>query len=187
MKNCLLTLALLPLLLIAGPASAELPTQGQTLPAVAIAKPGALVKTDDGFDLRPFSTEELNGQVVSIHAVAGRLGIDKKNAPYVEALKAAGLPADRFATVSIIDQSQAVIGTKGLVLGKAEDKQREFPTTQFVVDGDGAASKAWGLKKKGYAVIVIDDQGHVLRAHDGALSDEQIADFITAIRTATQD
>lgn len=187
MRLCLLSLALLPMLLIAGPAGAQIPAQGEVLPAVAISEPGALVKTGDDFALRPFSTDELRGRVVSIHAVAGRLGIDKKNAPYVEALKAAGLPAGRFATVSIIDQSQAVFGTKGLVLGKAKDKQREFPTTQFVVDGHGVATTAWGLKKRGYAVLVVDSQGGVLRTHDGALSDRQITDFITAIRTATQD
>ena len=177
----------LALALLAGPASAQLPSQRQTLPVVEIAKPGALVPDGDDFALRAFSTDELRGKVVSIHAVAGRLGIDKKNTPYVEALKAAGIPAERFSTLSIIDQSQAVFGTKKLVLGKAKDKQREFPTTQFVVDGEGAASKAWGLAKKGYAVIVIDATGHVLRVHDGVLDAVQIEDFIAAIRTATQN
>lgn len=175
------------LYLFAGAATAQLPAPGEPLPSVNIAEPGALVADGDDFTLRPFSTDELQGQVVSIHAVAGRLGIDKKNAPYVEALKAAGLPEERFATVSIIDQSQALFGTKGLVLGKAKDKQREFPTTQFVVDGDGAATAAWGLDKKGYAVIVIDAAGRVLRAHDGSLDAAQIDDFVTAIRTATED
>lgn len=184
MRHCFFFLALL---MIGGTAGAQPPAVAAPLPVVDIETPGALVANDDDFALRPFSTNELTGQVVSIHAVAGRLGIDKINAPYVEALQAAGIPLERFTTLSIIDQSQALFGTKGLVLGKAKDKQREFPTTQFVVDGEGAATKAWSLSKKSYAVIVIDDAGHVLRAHDGPLDEAQIADFVTAIRAATQD
>ena len=158
---------------------------GQPLPPVAIDAPGALVADGDDFTTRPFSTDGLTGTVTSIHAVAGRLGIDKITAHYVEALKAAGLPAERFHTVSIIDQDQALFGTRRAVMGKAKDKQREFPTTQFVVDGDGTATRTWGLDKKSYAVIVIDSAGQVLRFHDGKLSDAQVTDFVAAIREAT--
>ena len=177
----------LVLVLFTGQLAAQLPAVGASLPAVDIAKPGALVKHDDDFHLRAFSTKELLGKVVSIHAVAGRLGIDKKNAPYVAALKSVSLPGERFATVSIVDQSQALLGTTRAVMSKVKAKQREFPTTQFVVDGEGAARKAWGLKKKSYAVIVVDEAGRVLRAHDGRLSNAQIADFVATIRASTQD
>lgn len=182
-----LTHWLLAAALVAPAWAAHALERGQPLPTVSIPEPGALVPDGDDFDTRPFSTDELLGTVTSIHAVAGRLGIDKINAHYVDALKDAGLPADRFHTVSIIDQDQALFGTGRLVIGKAKDKQREFPTTQFVVDGSGAATEAWGLDRKGYAVIVIDTAGRVLRFHDGKLSDAQVADFVAAIREATAD
>ena len=75
-----------------------------------------------------------------------------------------------------------MFGTKGIALGRMKDKQRAYPDSNFVVDASGSARAALQLEPKSYAVIVVDPNGKVIRAKDGALTQTEIDDFIDAYR-----
>jgi YtfJ family uncharacterized protein len=192
--------AALPCLLAVLPCLAGV-SLGQKLPDVTIADKGAMVpqyRIEGGrmvlaskdLAYRPFRLSDTQGHVRTIYHLATRLGIDKVNKPYIDAILAAHLPEflpdSPYKTVTILNLDDAMFGTRGLGLSRLEDSQRESPHAIFVPDVHGAAQAAWGLQKGQSAVIVLDRDGTVLFFKEGKLSPEEIQQAIGIIREKTR-
>ncbi|MFD2178304.1 YtfJ family protein [Veronia pacifica] len=141
---------------------------------VTVSKPGELVINGDGIAYQPWSSTSLTGKVRVIQAIAGRSSAKKMNAPMIDAIKAANLPADKYQTTTIINQDDAIWGTGGFVKSSAEDSKREFSWSSIVLDAEGKVAKAWQLQEKGSAIIIVDKDGNVNFAKDGVLTPGEI-------------
>ena len=50
--------------------------------------------------------------------------------------------------------------------------------TQFIVDSNGLVRKAWQLDEKSSAIVVLDKDGRVKWAKDGALTQQEVQQVI---------
>ncbi|MBF0240152.1 MAG: YtfJ family protein [SAR324 cluster bacterium] len=157
-------------------------TVGEPLPKVSVSDAGKLVLTGDNIDYAKWSSAELTGKVRTVYHLAGSMGASKINEAYIEAVKTADLSHEIYQTVTVLNLDDALWGTTGIVKGKINDKKKEFPTSEFVLDADATVRKAWGLEKDSSAVIVLDKEGKVLKFKDGKLSDAEIKDFVQTIK-----
>ena len=163
---------------------------GQKLPEVAVADKGVMVPHTrvenarmvlDGRDLtyRPWALQESAGRVRTIYHLAGRLGIENLNKPFIDAIIAAQLPEflpdSPYKTITVLNLADAAWGVHGIAMGKFETSQREHAHAVYVADEKGAARAAWGLEPKQSAVILLDRDGTVLFFKEGKLSPEEIA------------
>lgn len=155
---------------------------GAPPPAVTVSKGGELVVQGDEIAYRPWSSDSLTGRMRVVQHLAGRTSARKLTEPLTAAITAAGFPEDAYQTTTIIDQSDALFGTGGVVKGRAESSKEEFPWSSVVLDGDGAVRKAWGLAEKTATVLVVDRQGQVLKTHVGELSDGDIEAIIGLVK-----
>ena len=170
---------------------------GRKLPDVAIADKGILVPSVrlergrmvlDGKDIgfRPWKTSETKGRVRTIYHLAGRIGIDNVNKPFIEALIAAKLPEQLpdspYKTITILNLADTMWGTHGIAMGQFEDSQRYFPYALHVADEKGVAREAWDLEPKQSAVIVLDKDGSVLFFKEGKLTPVEIRTAVGLIK-----
>jgi hypothetical protein len=170
---------------------------GQKLPEVAIGQGGLLVpayKVVNGrmvlehpkLGRRPWSSREAEGRICTIYHLAARMGIDDLNKPYIDALIAAKLPEftpdGAYKTITVLNLADALWGTTALGRSRLEDSQRDFPYALHVLDDQGLARAAWGLKPKSSAVILLDRDGTVLFLKEGKLSPEDIAKALGIIK-----
>ncbi len=56
------------------------------------------------------------------------------------------------------------------VRSSLESNKKLYPWSQFIVDSNGVARGAWQLDEKSSAVVVLDKDGRVQWAKDGALT-----------------
>ncbi|PHM37365.1 YtfJ family protein [Xenorhabdus innexi] len=157
-------------------------TVGQPVPAVIIADKGELLLNNGKFSYQQWSSAELPGKVRTIQHIAGRSSAKEMNDPLIQALKAADLPKDKYQTTSIVNTDDAIFGTSAFVRSSLEDSKKEFPWSQFIVDSDGVAQKAWGLEPKSSAIIVLDKNGIVQFVKDGKLNNEDIQHILALIK-----
>ena len=180
MKNILTTMFALLVFTIGGVATAQ-PSIGKQLPFISIDDKGQMQVSGDEVTFKSFSSADFQGKVTTLLVIAARDSAAKKNEAFQDELKKAAYSPAKHNVVSIIGLNQAIFGTKGIALGRSKDKKLASPTAQIVIDAGGVAVKAWGLSKKSYAVIILDQQGRVVRFKDGAMSEAEMADFIAAI------
>jgi hypothetical protein len=170
---------------------------GQKLPEVSIAEGGILVPPTkvvsgrmvmDGKVIarRPWALQESRGRICTIYHLAARIGVDDLNKPFIDALIAAKLPEftpdGAYKTITILNIADALWGTTGIVRGRLEDSQRDFPYAMHVMDDKGVARAAWDLKPKTAAVIILDRDGTVLFFKEGKLSPEEITRAVGIIK-----
>ncbi|EFF1397089.1 YtfJ family protein [Escherichia coli] len=113
------------------------------------------------------------GQRVLQH-IAGRTSAKEKNATLIEAIKSAKLPHDRYQTTTIVNTDDAIPGSGMFVRSSLESNKKLYPWSQFIVDSNGVARGAWQLDEKSSAVVVLDKDGRVQWAKDGALTQEEV-------------
>lgn len=169
MKHLVLTLALLPSLVMAHNFK-----ESAQVPPVSIAEAGELVLKDKEISYQPWQSQMLTGKVFLIQHIAGRTSAKELNAPMIEAVKAAKLPADNYQTVTIVNANDAIWGTSGFVKSSAEDTKREFPWSGMVLDAKGMARNAWDLTPENSAIILLDKEGKVLFVKEGLLDANDI-------------
>jgi len=170
---------------------------GQKLPEVAISQGGLLVPSckvvggrmvleAKALGRRPWNSRETEGRICTIYHLAARMGIDDLNKPYIDALIAAKLPEftpdGAYKTLTVLNLADALWGTVALGRSRLEDSQRDFPYALHVLDDQGLARAAWGLKPKTSAVILLDRDGTVLFLKEGKLSPEEIARAVGIIK-----
>ena len=160
---------LLPLM-----ASAHNIEKGQRVPPVGIADRGELILDNDKFSYKTWNSAQLVGKVRVLQHIAGRTSAKEKNATLIEAIKSAKLPHDRYQTTTIVNTDDAIPGSGMFVRSSLESNKKLYPWSQFIVDSNGVARGAWQLDEKSSAVVVLDKDGRVQWAKDGALTQEEV-------------
>jgi len=69
------------------------------------------------------------------------------------------------------------------VRSSIESNKKQYPWSQFIVDSKGNVKRAWQLEDAGSAIVVLDKSGHVRFVKDGALTQEEVTQVITLVRT----
>ncbi len=158
----------------------------QTIPSVSVSDQGQLISKNQTIEYKPWDTKALTGKTHIIQAMAGRTSAKEMNAPLIEAIKAAKFPQDKYQTLTIINQDDALWGTGSFVKSSAEDSKKEFPHSSFVLDAKGEVAKAWQLQEKSSAIIVVDASGNVKFAKEGALKESEIKHVIKLVTNMTR-
>ena len=70
-----------------------------------------------------------------------------------------------------------------MVKSSAEDSKKDYPWSSIVVDENGVVAKAWHLKEKSSAIVVLNKQGQILFEHQGALDKQQINQVISLVKS----
>ena len=160
---------------------------GQLVPRVNIIDRGELLFDDSDFSYKRWDSSELAGKVRVIQYIAGRTSAKKKNSMLITAVKDAEFPEDRFQPTTIVNTDDAIPGSGFFVRGKIEKNKKHYPWAQFIVDSDGLARKAWNLPEESSTIIVLDKNGHVQWAKDGALSPEEVNYVINLVRKLIEE
>lgn len=162
-------------------ASAHNFTDQQRVNPVGVSDKGELIYENQQFSYKPWNSASLVGKVRVVQHIAGRTSAKEMNAPLVEAIKAAKLPHEYYQTTTIVNTDDAIIGTSVFVRNSIEDSKKEFPWSQFIVDSNGSVKKAWGLDDNGSAVVVLDAEGKIRFAKDGALTPQEVQQVIAML------
>lgn len=170
------SLLLLPLI-----ASAHNFVDGQRVAPVGIADRGELILDNDKFSYKNWNSSQLAGKVRVIQHIAGRTAAKEKNATLIEAIKAAKLPHDRYQTTTIVNTDDAIPGSGVFVRSSIESNKQLYPWSQFIVDDNGLARKAWQLKEESSAIVVLDKDGRVQWAKDGALTQDEVQQVVALL------
>ncbi|MEF3098824.1 YtfJ family protein [Raoultella terrigena] len=170
------SLLLLPLI-----ASAHNFVDGQRVAPVGIADRGELILDNDKFSYKNWNSSQLAGKVRVLQHIAGRTAAKEKNATLIEAIKAAKLPHDRYQTTTIVNTDDAIPGSGVFVRSSIESNKQLYPWSQFIVDDNGLARKAWQLQEKNSAIVVLDKDGRVQWAKDGALTQDEVQQVVALL------
>lgn len=171
-----ITCLLMPLM-----ASAHAFKEGERVPAVGVADRGELMLDNDKFSYKNWNSAQLPGKVRVVQHIAGRTSAKEKNAGLIEAIKAAKLPHDRYQTTTIVNTDDAIPGTGMFVRNSLESNKKLFPWSQIVVDSNGVVKKAWQLEEESSAIAVLDKDGRVQWAKDGALTQDEVQQVVTLL------
>lgn len=167
---------LLPLM-----ASAHNIENGQRVPAVGITDRGELILDNDKFSYKAWNSAQLPGKVRVVQHLAGRSSAKEKNASMIEAIKSANLPHDRYQTTTIVNTDDAIPGSGMFVRSSLESNKKLYPWSQIIVDSNGVTRKAWQLEEESSAVVVLDKDGRMQWAKDGALTQEEVQQVIALL------
>ncbi|TQI78437.1 hypothetical protein FHU10_1534 [Serratia fonticola] len=146
----------------------------QRVAPIGVSDKGELDYVDNQFSYKAWNSAQLSGKVRVVQHIAGRTSAKDMNDPLIEAIKAAKLPHDRYQTTTIVNTDDAIIGTAMFVRNSIEDNKKAFPWSQFIVDSKGNVKKAWDLQPKGSAIVVLDKEGKIQFAKDGALTPQEV-------------
>ncbi|WP_159867531.1 MULTISPECIES: YtfJ family protein [unclassified Raoultella] len=170
------SLLLLPLI-----ASAHNFVDGQRVAPVGIADRGELILDNGKFSYKNWNSSQLAGKVRVLQHIAGRTAAKEKNATLIEAIKAAKLPHDRYQTTTIVNTDDAIPGSGVFVRSSIESNKQLYPWSQFIVDGNGLARKAWQLQEESSAIVVLDKDGRIQWAKDGALTQDEVQQVVALL------
>lgn len=155
----------------------------QRVPPTGIAVQGELVWQDKKIAERPWNSAQLGGKVRVLLHMAGRLSAKDQNAALIDALGKANFPHDRYQTTTIVNTDDAIPGSAMFVRASLKSAKEASPWSQFIIDGRGVAQRAWQLKPGGSAVVVLDSEGRVRFAREGALTADESRQVITLVKT----
>lgn len=156
--------------------------KGEHVAPVGIDDRGELVIHGDTIRYRNWNSGQLEGKVRIVHYIAGRRSAKKKNSTLIKAIKAANFPEDRFQPTTIVNTDDEFPGTGLFVNGKVEKNQRHYPWAQFIIDSDGLGRKAWQLNKDSSAIVILDREGRVQWAKDGALTPGEVLKVLSLLQ-----
>lgn len=162
-------------------ASAHNFVDGQRVAPVGIADRGELILDNDKFSYKNWNSSQLAGKVRVVQHIAGRTSAKEKNATLIEAIKAAKFPHDRYQTTTIVNTDDAIPGSGMFVRSSIESNKQLYPWSQFIVDSNGLARKAWQLDEESSAIVVLDKEGRVQWAKDGALTQDEVQQVVALL------
>ncbi|HED2546245.1 YtfJ family protein [Raoultella planticola] len=162
-------------------ASAHNFVDGQRVAPVGIADRGELILDNDKFSYKNWDSSQLAGKVRVVQHIAGRTSAKEKNATLIEAIKAAKFPHDRYQTTTIVNTDDAIPGSGMFVRSSIESNKQLYPWSQFIVDSNGLARKAWQLQEESSAIVVLDKDGRVQWAKDGALTQDEVQQVVALL------
>lgn len=162
-------------------ASAHNFVDGQRVAPVGIADRGELILDNDKFSYKNWNSSQLAGKARVVQHIAGRTSAKEKNATLIEAIKAAKFPHDRYQTTTIVNTDDAIPGSGMFVRSSIESNKQLYPWSQFIVDSNGLARKAWQLQEESSAIVVLDKDGRVQWAKDGALTQDEVQQVVALL------
>ncbi|BES86089.1 hypothetical protein PEC302107_03480 [Pectobacterium araliae] len=168
-------------------ASAHTLILNQFVPPVGVADKGELQYLNNQFSYKNWNSAQLPGKVRVIQHIAGRTAAKEMNDPLISALKAATLPHDYYQTTTIVNTDDAIIGTGLFVRSRLEDNKKAFPWSQFIVDSNGNVRKTWQLQPQSSAIAVLDKQGKIRFAKEGALSGQEVQQVMSLLRQLLEE
>lgn len=174
-------------LLLPGLVSAHALKLGDRVPPVGVSDRGELLYQQDKFSYQPWNSAQLSGKVRVILHIAGRSSAKEQNAALIEAIKAAKFPHDRYQTTTIVNTDDAIPGTGMFVRSSIESNKQQYPWSQFIVDSNGNVQHAWQLQQGGSAIVVLDKTGQVKYVKDGALSQQEVQQVMSLLKSLLQD
>jgi len=154
----------------------------QRVPATGVAIQGELIWQQQHVTERPWNSARLNGKVRVLLHMAGRISAKDQNAALIDALSKANFPHDRYQTTTIVDTDDAIPGSAVFVRASLKSAKKASPWSQFIIDGHGVVRQAWQLKAGGSAVMVLDSEGRVRFAREGALTTEENQQVIALLK-----
>lgn len=176
----------LPLLLILTCLSFYAPAHnlidGQRVAPVGVTDKGELILQQGEPGYRSWNSARLDGKTGVVLHMAGRLSAKALNESLIQAIADARFPAQTFQITTIVNTDDAIPGSAIFVRRSLESSKQQTPAALFVVDEQGAVRRAWQLEAGGSAVVVLDKQGRVRFAKDGALTQAEVQQVITLIR-----
>ncbi|ALB56181.1 YtfJ family protein [Cronobacter universalis] len=178
LRSLLLICTLLPFF-----ACAHNLAQGERVAPVGVNERGELTLSQGEIDYRDWNSARLSGKVGLVLHVAGRLSAKDLNKGISDAIAAARLPAEKFQATTIINTDDAIPGSAIFVRRSLESTKKEYPSSVFVLDGTGAVQRAWRLQPGGSAVVVLDKDGRVRFAKDGALTADEVSQVMMLLRS----
>nr|WP_314427878.1 YtfJ family protein [uncultured Erwinia sp.] len=155
---------------------------GQPLPPIGVTDRGELVIAQDKIHYQRWNSARLTGRTGIVLHMAGRLAAKESNAALIQAIENAHFPAATVQITTIVNTDDAIPGSAIFVRQSLESSKKETPGAQFVVDEKGAVRQAWQLAAGGSAAVVLDKQGRVRFAKDGALTDEEVRQVIALVQ-----
>lgn len=164
-------------------ASAHNFVEGERVAPVGVAERGELQLQQGELRYQAWNSARLSGKVGVVLHMAGRLSAKDQNAALIDAIGKAGFPANRFAVTTIVNTDDAIPGTGMFVRSSIESNKKQYPWSQFIVDSKGNVKHAWQLADAGSAIVVLDKSGRVRFVKDGALTQEEVTQVISLVRT----
>ncbi|HGL6366916.1 TPA: YtfJ family protein [Citrobacter koseri] len=153
----------------------------QRVSPIGIADRGELILDNNKFSYKSWNSAQLPGKVRVLQHIAGRTSAKEKNAALIEAIKSANLPHDRYQTTTIVNTDDAIPGSSMFVRSSIESNKKLYPWSQFIVDSNGVARKAWQLEEESSAIVVLDKDGRIQYAKDGGLSPAEVQQVIALL------
>ena len=152
------------------------------LPPVTVVNKGELILNNNTIDYQSWRSTNLEGKTHIIIAIAGRRSAKEINAKLVSAISAADFPQEKYQTITIINQDDAIWGTASFVKSATEKSKRKYPWSSIVLDSNGIVQKKWGLKKENSAIVVLNKNAQVIFIHEGKLNQQQVKQVITLVK-----
>lgn len=156
---------------------------GQRVAPVGIADRGELILQQNELSYVNWNSAMLTGKVRVLLHIAGRLSAKEMNEAVAEAIAAAHFPPARYQTTTIVNTDDAIPGSAIFVRSSLESSKKASPQSEFIIDSEGAAKRAWVLKDASSALVVLDKQGKVRFAKEGALTSDEINQVISLLQT----
>ena len=159
-------------------------TINKPVPDVTVTDRGELLLNENGkLIYQAWSSKKLASKIRTILHIAGRLSAKELNEPLIESIKQKKFDQKKYQTTTIVNTDDTILGTGFFVRNSIEDSKRKFPFSQIIVDNKGVVKKAWQLKPKSSTIIVLNKNGEVLFAKDGALTSQETSKVIKLIET----
>lgn len=67
------------------------------------------------------------------------------------------------------------------VRSKTEKNKIHYPWAQFIIDSEGVGRKNWQLEAESSTIVVLDKDGRVQWAKDGALSPKEVVQVMALL------
>jgi YtfJ family uncharacterized protein len=128
-----------------------------------------LILDNDKFSYKNWNSAQLAGKVRVVQHIAGRTSAKEKNANLMEAIKAAKFPHDRYQTTTIVNTDDAIPGS-GMFVRSSIESNKSSTRGRSLSSTATAWPKAWQLEEESSAIVVLDKDGRVQWAKDGALT-----------------
>jgi YtfJ family uncharacterized protein len=165
----------------------QFPEVGESLAVLEIQAGGELALDNDEIVKKPWSSEsfENTGKVQVVQYVAANLGVRHQNKAFNDSLKEKKFSSDQLKTTVILNMADSASFTRSIVGRKLAKNKEKYESIHFVIDDVGMGLQRWGMKKRSFAIMVLDANGKVLFAKDGPLSADEVESTITLIENHT--
>lgn len=163
--------------------NAEAIELGGSLPPLTVKSPGEIHLSGEEVSYKPWSSAQIERKPHVVQYIAGTMKASKINEPFQDALNDSALDRNHFEVVSVVDLKQSMWGTRGIVNKELVKNKKKYMDSSIVADERGQGLEAWGLKKKGHAVIILDSNGEIKYIKDGKLSDDEIGSVLALLES----